>query len=111
LLNHPESSILIPPEAKPVLFVGKLYLSLHQKILFSLHQNNFNMRVFRMRLFFFLPFLALLNMHPVAQTTSAQGNLFIIGGGDRTDELVKKLIQTAGLHSGDHIAILPMSSA
>jgi len=111
LLNHSESSILIPPEAKPVLFVGKLYLSLHQKILFSLHQNNFNMRVFRMRLFFFLPFLALLNMHPVAQTTSAQGNLFIIGGGDRTDELVKKLIQTAGLHSGDHIAILPMSSA
>lgn len=46
-----------------------------------------------------------------AQQKNQQGKLFIIGGGSRTESLVKQLIQTAALRPGDHIAILPMSSA
>lgn len=48
-----------------------------------------------------------------AQNNSAfpKGNLFIIGGGDRTDDLVKALLQTADLSAKDYIAVLPMSSA
>jgi len=45
------------------------------------------------------------------QQKNEQGKLFIIGGGSRTESLVKQLIQTAALRPGDHIAILPMSSA
>jgi cyanophycinase len=40
-----------------------------------------------------------------------KGNLFVIGGGDRSAELMRTLIKTAGLENKDHIAILPMSSA
>ena len=46
-----------------------------------------------------------------SQTNIAKGNLFIIGGGDRSPDLVKKLIETAHLSNKDHIAILPMSGA
>jgi len=42
---------------------------------------------------------------------SPKGKLFIIGGGDRSDMLVKKLLETADLKKTDHIAILPMSGA
>lgn len=42
---------------------------------------------------------------------TGKGNLFIIGGGNRTPQLVSKLIETAKLTSKDHIAILPMSGA
>ncbi len=47
-----------------------------------------------------------------AQTTHStpKGNLFI-GGGDRSPELIQKLISTANLNKLDHIAILPMCSA
>ena len=40
-----------------------------------------------------------------------KGNLFIIGGGNRSPELVKKMIETAQLSKKDHIAILPMSGS
>ncbi|MEO5946949.1 MAG: cyanophycinase [Chitinophagaceae bacterium] len=40
---------------------------------------------------------------------SEKGKLFIIGGGDRSPELIKTMIATAQLNSKDHIAILPMS--
>ena len=40
-----------------------------------------------------------------------KGNLFIIGGGDRSSELIKSLISTAKLYQKDYIVILPMSSA
>lgn len=43
--------------------------------------------------------------------STPKGNLFIIGGGDRSAELMKTLIKTAGLEKKDYIAILPMSSA
>jgi cyanophycinase len=40
----------------------------------------------------------------------AKGNLFIIGGGDRSPELIQTLIKTAGLGKKDYIVVLPMSS-
>ncbi len=54
----------------------------------------------------------LFNFQINAQTTSAipKGNLFIIGGGDKSIELMKQLISTANLSNADYIAILPMSS-
>ncbi|MCZ4224880.1 cyanophycinase [Pedobacter rhodius] len=39
-----------------------------------------------------------------------KGNLFIIGGGNRSDELMKEMLQTAKLKSGDYIIVLPMAS-
>ncbi len=46
-----------------------------------------------------------------AQTNQSipKGNLFIIGGGDRSPELIQKLIETAQLNKQDHIVVLPMS--
>jgi cyanophycinase len=37
------------------------------------------------------------------------GKLFIIGGGDRTPELMRSMIQQAGLNTRDYIAVLPMA--
>ncbi|MGI8951539.1 MAG: cyanophycinase [Chitinophagaceae bacterium] len=39
-----------------------------------------------------------------------QGNLFIIGGGNRSPALIQKLIQTANLGKKDYIVVLPMST-
>jgi len=39
-----------------------------------------------------------------------KGNLFIIGGGNRSDELMQKMLQTANLKSTDYIVVLPMAS-
>ena len=69
------------------------------------------MRVFRHQIILILLSITLFSFHAQAQTVNAPGKLFIIGGGERTDDLVKLLIETAGLRPGDHIAILPMSSA
>ncbi|TKC05497.1 cyanophycinase [Pedobacter polaris] len=44
-----------------------------------------------------------------AQNT-AKGNLFIIGGGDRSDELIKQLVTTANFKANDYIIVLPMAS-
>ena len=41
----------------------------------------------------------------------AKGSLFIIGGGDRSAELINTLIATAKLGAKDYIVVLPMSSA
>ena len=41
---------------------------------------------------------------------SPKGNLFIIGGGDRTPSILKALLSTANLSKKDYIAVLPMSS-
>lgn len=43
--------------------------------------------------------------------TYADGNLFIIGGGSRSAELMQNLIQTADLRNNDFITVLPMASA
>jgi len=44
-----------------------------------------------------------------AQNT-AKGNLFIIGGGDRSDDLIKQLVKTADFKTNDYIIVLPMAS-
>lgn len=46
-----------------------------------------------------------------AQNNSTEkGKLFIIGGGARSNELLKKLVETANLQAKDYIVILPMAS-
>nr|WP_226904839.1 cyanophycinase [Pedobacter schmidteae] len=39
-----------------------------------------------------------------------KGSLFIIGGGDRSPELIRSLIQTANMRAKDYMIVLPMSS-
>jgi len=39
-----------------------------------------------------------------------KGKLFIIGGGDRSNELIKQLVSTADLKTSDYIVVLPMAS-
>jgi len=39
-----------------------------------------------------------------------KGSLFIIGGGNRSDALMQKMLQTASLKSTDYIIVLPMAS-
>lgn len=47
-----------------------------------------------------------------AQKSSlVKGKLFIIGGGDRTEGLMKSLLATAALGKNDYVVVLPMSSA
>ncbi|HSY62193.1 MAG TPA: hypothetical protein VK796_09970, partial [Cytophaga sp.] len=41
---------------------------------------------------------------------SQQGNLFIIGGGHKSKELMQQLVATAQLTSNDYIAFLPMAT-
>jgi cyanophycinase len=42
---------------------------------------------------------------------NSKGKLFIIGGGERSPDLILKLIKIAKLNKADHIAVLPMASA
>jgi cyanophycinase len=44
-------------------------------------------------------------------TAAIKGKLFIIGGGDRSKELMQTLIATADMKPGDYTVVLPMSSA
>ncbi|WP_379083903.1 cyanophycinase [Pedobacter sp. UC225_65] len=50
----------------------------------------------------------------LAVATQAQdtkkGNLFIIGGGDRSDALMQQMVNTAKLNPKDYIIVLPMAS-
>ncbi len=40
-----------------------------------------------------------------------EGSLFIIGGGERTPEIMKQLLLTANLQPADYVVVLPMSSS
>lgn len=40
----------------------------------------------------------------------AKGKLFIIGGGSRSNDLIKKLVETADLKAKDYVVVLPMAS-
>jgi len=59
-----------------------------------------------------LSWLLLFDLSVPAQHGSglAKGKLFIIGGGDRSRELMQTLIITAGMKPGDYAVVLPMSS-
>jgi len=58
---------------------------------------------------FFL-FIITISFGLKAQNNLAKGNLFIIGGGDRSDALIKQLVSTADLKVKDYIIVLPMAS-
>ncbi|WP_153798188.1 cyanophycinase [Foetidibacter luteolus] len=59
-----------------------------------------------------LSILQLLLIFSVASNAQQPaGKLFIIGGGNRTEALMKTMIHTAGLNSNDYIVVLPMSSS
>jgi cyanophycinase len=45
-----------------------------------------------------------------AQNKTIKGNLFIIGGGNRSDALMKEMLNTAALKANDYIIVLPMAS-
>lgn len=45
------------------------------------------------------------------QLMAQKGNLFIIGGGTRSPELIQSLLKTSGLQSKDYIIVLPMATA
>lgn len=45
-----------------------------------------------------------------AQAQTPRGKLFIIGGGERSDDLMKQVLNVAALSQRDYIAVLPMSS-
>lgn len=49
----------------------------------------------------------LLLLNPV---NAQKGSLFIIGGGERSPELIQSLIKTADLNANDYMIVLPMSS-
>ena len=42
--------------------------------------------------------------------TAPKGNLFIIGGGERSDNLIGTLVKTANFKAKDYIIVLPMAS-
>ncbi|AOM78071.1 cyanophycinase [Pedobacter steynii] len=44
------------------------------------------------------------------QHHTPKGSLFIIGGGDKSPELIRELIKTADMTSKDYVVVLPMSS-
>ena len=47
---------------------------------------------------------------PLQHNNQPKGKLFIIGGGDRTPELMTSMIEASGVDSTGYIAVLPMSS-
>lgn len=52
-------------------------------------------------------FLLIVNL---SQAQTPKGKLFIIGGGDRSDNLMKQALSVADLSKKDYIVVLPMSS-
>lgn len=62
------------------------------------------------KLAIFIFFVALPLAGLLAQT-GIKGKLFIIGGGDRTEGLMKSLLATANLGKRDYVVVLPMSSS
>ncbi|MFN8255487.1 MAG: cyanophycinase [Bacteroidales bacterium] len=61
---------------------------------------------FKLFFLFFLYFIAF----NFALGQNKAGTLFIIGGGEKTDELMKDLIATSGISEKDYVLILPMAS-
>lgn len=58
-----------------------------------------------------IAFLLLLFSVTCFSLSAQQGRLMIIGGGSRSVELMKTILQTAGISPQDDIVILPMSSS
>ncbi|RBQ03445.1 cyanophycinase [Pedobacter miscanthi] len=62
-----------------------------------------------MKKLFFIVWLVSLSVLASAQG-NPKGNLYIIGGGDRSDALMKEMLNTASLKASDYIIVLPMAS-
>ncbi|WP_221391669.1 cyanophycinase [Dyadobacter sp. NIV53] len=61
---------------------------------------------------FFAAFVFLSSfVHAQIPEKSRQGNLFIIGGGDRSPDLMRELVAASGLGPKDYVVVLPMSGA
>lgn len=45
------------------------------------------------------------------RSKSVQGTLFIIGGGDRTDEMMSELVDLSGIRRNGYMYVLPMASS
>lgn len=54
--------------------------------------------------------LILLLSSNISNAQNTKGKLFIIGGGDRSDDLMKQVLSVAELTAKDYIVVLPMSS-
>ncbi|WP_264524664.1 cyanophycinase [Flavobacterium sp. N502536] len=67
-----------------------------------------NQLIFKLTLRIFTSLLFLATGFVQAQTP--KGRLFIIGGGDRSDALMKQVLSVADLSQKDYIVVLPMSS-
>lgn len=60
---------------------------------------------------FILTNILFASLPSIAQTrqTSAKGKLFIIGGGDRSAELMRSMLAAAAPGPKDYVVVLPMS--
>ncbi len=54
--------------------------------------------------------LLTLSFSIATQAQKAKGNLFIIGGGDRSANLIKQMVTTANFKPNDYVIVLPMAS-
>lgn len=59
------------------------------------------------RLYILMMLLLASSLHPLF---AQKGKLFIIGGGERTLDMVKRMVQESGLDKGGYAVVLPMSS-
>lgn len=57
--------------------------------------------------FFLLAFTGI----AIGSSGQQKGSLFIIGGGERSDAMVKEMVETAKLQTADYIVILPMATS
>ena len=57
-----------------------------------------------------IAFLVCLASANAQQKSSPKGKLFIIGGGDRSTELMQTLVKISGISAKDYVVVLPMSS-
>jgi cyanophycinase len=55
-------------------------------------------------------FIIIILLQNVLFAQSNQGKLFVIGGGNRTDNLMKKMLDVSHLTKNDYIVVLPMAS-
>ncbi|MCJ0742646.1 cyanophycinase [Pedobacter montanisoli] len=61
------------------------------------------------KIYFLMVAFSLMSFLAFAQQTQ-KGKLFIIGGGTRSDALIKDLVNTAEFRANDYIIVLPMAS-
>lgn len=72
--------------------------------------ENMIKSLFARLIFFRIVSFIILFSAGIAQAQTPKGKLFIIGGGERSDDLMKQVLKVAELSQKDYIAVLPMSS-